>query len=251
MIKEVLKNRINPLVADSCRDYHPAFLIEKKDAIDFAVERYGVKTIAELGCTWGIDCAYGDYAARKYGLTDVAFVDTYWPQSSIDVCLRLPAARIIDGWLGQPETAAQVGKVDAVILFWVLLHQVNPNWDEVLRMYAKQTDVFIISNPQWQDEKTVRLFDLGEEEYFKNVPGDKLHNHLYEGLFAALAGDEEAKKKLHNSTEHHCFWQWGITDNDIIALMKSLGFKLTYYMNTGAHGGLPKFDDCCFVFKKV
>jgi hypothetical protein len=56
------------------------------------------------------------------------------------------------------------------MLFDVLLHQVKPDWDEVLALYAKYARTFLIYNRQWTGEKSVRLLDLGRGEYFRNVP---------------------------------------------------------------------------------
>ena len=73
----------------------------------------------------------------------------------------------------------QVGRVDAIFLFDVLLHQVAPDWDTILEMYAKNVRVFGIYNQQWTGaDTTVRLLDLGEEEYFRNVPVDPKKSHI-------------------------------------------------------------------------
>ena len=82
----------------------------------------------------------------------------------------------------------QIGKVDAITLFDVLLHQVNPDWDEILEMYAPSTTYFIIYNQQFvAADKTVRLLDLGYEDFFKNVPRAK-DNPLYKEVFEKMAG---------------------------------------------------------------
>ena len=82
---------------------------------------------------------------------------------------------------------AEVGDVDAVILYDVLLHQVRPDWNEVLRMYAPRTRHFIVYNQQWvKGPDTVRLVDLGKDEYFRSVPAGSAGFRSYVDLFDNL-----------------------------------------------------------------
>ncbi|MEM3672953.1 MAG: hypothetical protein QW468_01820 [Candidatus Bathyarchaeia archaeon] len=51
----------------------------------------------------------------------------------------------------------------------------------------------------------------------------------------------------------HNVWQWGITDDDLIAKMKSLGFVLYYYKNCGIYHlfiSSKKFENHAFMFIK-
>ena len=103
--------------------------------------------------------------------------------------------------------------MDAIFLFDVLLHQVAPDWDTILEMYAKNVRVLGIYNQQWTgSDTTVRLLDLGEKEYFRNVPVDPT-NETYKGLFTKLDQKHPYADRLWRDV--HSIWQWGITDDDL------------------------------------
>jgi hypothetical protein len=235
MIKEKIVKQIEGLVGDLTYDYHANFIIEKKSIIDIAFDKYKINTVAELGCTWNIDCAYGLYIANKYHVDKVKFVDVVWGDSAVAACAGMDNSEIIAGNFGDEAICQQVGNVDAVIMFWILLHQVNPNWDKLLTMYSRNSEIMIIGNPQWRGEHTIRLFELGQDEYCKNVP-----------IYRDVKKIFEAKKW----SGSHEYWQWGITDNDLIDTMKKLGYKMAYYINCGKFDSLPNFDDCYYIFKK-
>ena len=40
----------------------------------------------------------------------------------------------INANFGDRNIAERIGKIDAILLFYVLLHQVKPDWDEILEM---------------------------------------------------------------------------------------------------------------------
>lgn len=79
--------------------------------------------------------------------------------------------RCVEGDFTIPEVADEIGQVDGILLFDVLLHTVSPDWDELLAMYADSPQCFLIANPQWErTEETVRLLDLGHERFLDAVP---------------------------------------------------------------------------------
>jgi hypothetical protein len=76
-----------------------------------------------------------------------------------------PRLEIIHGNFGDPSVAERIGKVGAAFFFDTLLHQVNPNWDAALQMYAGIARIFLIYNPQYVNlRRTTRLLDLGLDE---------------------------------------------------------------------------------------
>lgn len=82
--------------------------------------------------------------------------------------------KLIQGNFGEESVAEQIGRVDAIFLFDILLHQVKPGWNEILENYSKRTNYFVVYNQQWTgSENTVRLIELGRDEYFRNVPHTK------------------------------------------------------------------------------
>ena len=157
--------------------------------------------------------------------------------------------KVVTGNFGDEMVAREVGDVDAIFLFDVLLHQVAPDWHRILEMYARQTKCFIICNPQWiGSERTVRLLELGEEEYFRNVP-----HHRTEGIYKNLFQKLEEKHPCHDRPwrDVHHIWQWGIIDADLRAKAESLGFRLQFIKNCGRFGKLANFENHAFVFSNL
>ena len=139
-----------------------------------------------------------------------------------------------------------IGAVDVILMFDVLLHQVMPDWDEILRIYSSVSPCFLIYNPQFiASEKTVRLLDLGEQEYFANVPHDRscpTYRHLFEKMYELHPQHKRIWRDIHN------VWQWGITDDDLSRKLKDLGYVMQYYKNCGQWTGLRNFENHSFVF---
>ena len=137
---------------------------------------------------------------------------------------------------GEPAITAQVGKVDAIVMFDVLLHQVAPDWHEVLELYAANTRAFVLAGP-WYNEgaDSVRLLDLGGA--LATVPSQDTH----EGLFGRL--DEINPRRGRPWRDVHDIWQWGITDEDLRRRMRALGFSLAHFEHHGAWRSLPWFDN--------
>jgi hypothetical protein len=132
-----------------------------------------------------------------------------------------------------------------VLLFDVLLHQVRPDWDEVLALYAGGAGAFCIVNPMWAaGPDTVRLVDLGAEEYLASVPPQDNHEHALAHL------DEPHPEHGRPWRDVHEIWQWGIVDADLRAALERLGFRMVYYENVGAWRGLERFENHGFVFAR-
>jgi len=226
----------------------PNFFPDKKEIIDFAFEAYGLKSFADLGGVWAVDGAYTFYTIDTYKTEKAVLVDTNFSDNFIQKSSNEKKLKSINGNFGNESVAQKVGKVDAIFLFDVLLHQVNPNWNDILKMYSGQTKCFIIYNQQWiEPGKTIRLLDLGKEEYFKNVPHTPDHP-TYKSLFNKMYEINEEHNKIWRDV--HNVWQWGITDNDLVDTMKELGFEKKFYKNCGRIGNLPNFENHSFVFKK-
>jgi hypothetical protein len=159
-----------------------------------------------------------------------------------------PRLQLINANFGDAQIPRSIGAVDTIFLFDVLLHQVAPNWDDVVRMYAKTTRSFIVYNQQYiGGPKTVRLLDLGEEEYFRNVPHPR-DQEPYQTLFHKLDELHPRHKKPNRDIPN--IWQWGITDADLVRVMSEQGFEQTYYKNYGIWGGLKNFEGHAFAFVK-
>src|SRR5206468_1705704 len=91
--------------------------------------------------------------------------------NAIEQASEHPGMEVLDGTFSDSETVRELGQVDAILLLDVLLRMVDPDWDQLLELYAPATSAFVIANPQWEGgDATVRLIDLGRERYLEAVP---------------------------------------------------------------------------------
>src|SRR4051794_13476602 len=167
---------------------YPNLSMTKLRLIDFCFEQIGSRSFADLGGVWGIDGAYARYAADAHSpergvLIDEAFTDRY-----LELERKLPGLAHLSGNFGRPEVAESLGDVDVCMFFDVLLHQVDPDWDDVLGLYAPHCRQIASVQPQWNGNETVRLLSLGEAEYMAAIPEDEASPEaVYDGLFGRLA----------------------------------------------------------------
>lgn len=214
----------------------------KLRAIDFAVARLGITSIADLGGVWAVAAGYTFYALSRPGVERAVLVDT---GITADVRARAasePRLTLVEADFGSAEVATSVGQVDAVLLFDVLLHQVAPDWDEVLAIWAGHTRSFIIVHPQLREgERPVRLMDLGPEGYAAHTP----HDHLAVPWDRLDEIDPRYGKK---SRDVHEYWQWGIPDAALHRAMTDLGFRQILYADHGQWRDLPTFTAAAFVY---
>jgi len=227
------------------------FNLDKKELIDytFGCCKPAPTSFADLGGVWNIDGAYSFYTLRKYGAKYAFLVDTDFTDAALKKSRSESNLKLIQGNFGEESVAEQIGKVDAIFLFDVLLHQVKPDWNEILEKYSKRTNYFVVYNQQWTgSENTVRLLDLGQEEYFRNTPHAKEHP-AYKGLFDKMNEIHPQHQRIWRDI--HNVWQWGITDRDLLHNMENLGYKIQWYKNCGRFGSLPNFENHAFVFQKT
>jgi hypothetical protein len=233
---DVASVKVNPLIQT------------KLDLISFAVHRLGVQTFADLGGVWGVEAGYTFYAL-DLGTTSGVLVDMAQTDTVVSVARTYPQLRVIRGDFGTEAIAAEVGQVDAVFLFDTLLHQVAANWDQILEMYSRHARCLLIYNQQWMGPgRRVRLLELGEDAYFRNVPHTRTEGP-YEGLFAKLdtAHPRYTNRKWRDVPD---IWQWGITDADLLEKAQDLGYSLQFFVNDGNFGSLPNFQNHAFLFSR-
>lgn len=229
------------------------FNVDKKDLIDFVYRRCqpAPASFADLGGIWNVDGIYTYYTLAEYGATRAFLVDFTFTEAAMEAGRSYDVLKLIRGNFGAESVIEQIGQVDAVFLLDVLLHQVKPDWDEILEAYSKRTKYFVIFNQQWTGSPhTVRLVDLGEQEYFRNVPANSRDLPSYKALFekmneSALPGGDRVWRDVTS------VWQWGITDDDLLATMQRLGFKMQYYRNCGRFAALPNCENHGFVFQRA
>ena len=223
---------------------------EKLDLIarTFTNVRKGADSFADLGAVWKVNAGYTFFTLNNFFITRGYIVDTHFT----DVVNRKVAAAgnltKIQANFGTDDVAKKIGHVDVVFLFDVLLHQVNPHWDEVLRKYSSVTDCFVIFNQQYvKSDTTFRLTGLSLEDYKAIVPMPR--HELYEFIYA---------HKDDLNEEHNRRWidipdifQWAITDPDLRSVLSRLGFKEAYYKNCGPFSSSTEFENHAFIFVKT
>lgn len=221
---------------------------DKINLIDFAFMSLEVHSFADLGGVWGVDGGYTFYALDKYNVTNAVLVDTHPTNITNERNNNYSQLRFIKGNFGDKSVVRDVGRVDAIFLFDVLLHQVAPDWDKILEFYAPQTKCLIIYNQQWiESNLTVRLLDLGEDEYFENTPHSR-SEYPYDNLFRKLDEKHPDHDRIWRDVHH--IWQWGITDADLQSKVEKLGFRMQFYKNCGKFGNLTNFENHAYVFRK-
>jgi len=212
---------------------------QKIDIIDFLFKNdKSITSFADLGGIWGIDGGYTFYILENYNIEKAFLIDNIISNLTVSKSSKYPQLQLYSLDFSSDEAVSKVSNVDAIILFDILLHQVNPDWDEILTKYAAITKYFIIINPQFNAEKTTRLLDLGKDEYFKQIP--KHITYEYSLLFT------DREEEVRDSPN---VWQWGIIDADIKTLMKNLNFEEIYYRSC-YKWGKSKFISKAFIFRK-
>jgi Glycosyltransferase like family len=221
----------------------------KARAIDFAVDELGIESFASLE----IANAYGQYAFYAVEKPDVrrgVLIDVRASRprdhllSAIERATERPGMEILDAPFSDPDTVGEIGRVDAILLLDVLHRMVDPDWDQMLELYAPATSSFVITNPQWQGETTVRLIDLGRDRYTEAVPSWDPHRELFD----RLDDWHEGQGRPYRDSNH--VWQWGITDADLREKLEQLGFSLERDWTLDAPPDTAGFVNKAFVFTR-
>jgi hypothetical protein len=241
-VKEFYHRLVNPL--DGAAELNP----DKLALVERAVGDLGARTVADLGGVWRVNGGYSFHAAGR-GAERVKLVDLSFTPEARRRQKKEPRVELVTGNFGLRETAERVGPVDAALLFDVLLHQVRPDWDEVLANWAPHVRHFVVYNQQYTGPQTVRLLDLGRDEYFKHTPHDVTQQE-YRDLFERPDEAHPFYADGRTYRDQHGVWQWGITDEDLRRAMKSLGFAETFYKDCGPWPGLKDISNRAFVFSR-
>lgn len=224
---------------------HPGKL-ELIEAVGRAID--GPWRFVDLGGLWAVHGAYAFHALSQSGCVGGTMVDTHPTRTFLDALAHEPRLEFIQGNFGDAEVFDRLPPFDVVFLFDTLLHQVRPDWDEILRMYAARASHILIFNQQYTGERTVRLLDLGENEYFRNVPHDRGHP-TYAELFRRLDDPHPVHGRPWRDVHH--IWQWGITDPDLAAALQALGFAPVFSHNWGQVLQLENFENHAFIFART
>src|ERR1039458_4986020 len=117
------------------RNAFPELNTDKKELIDFACERLGMNSFADLGAIWNVDGGYTFYAMERHRIKNAFAVDTDFTPPFLERQKKHPGLKIIQGNFGDRSVLERICEVDGVFFFDTLLHQVRPDWDEILQMY--------------------------------------------------------------------------------------------------------------------
>jgi hypothetical protein len=195
----------------------------KTALIDMALEKYKIRSIVDLGGCWGVHGGYTFHALDHGKIKKAYIVDGHMTDPTKERAQNYPQLELISGALGDTEIAKKIGNVDAIIMYDIILHQVNPNWDKFLEIWGKQAKHLIIYNQDWTlDAEPVRFIDRGADWYIKNVPSGG--EGPVKNWFAAHDTFNEATKgKLRDV---HYFWQWGIPLKSLTKKLEKIGFHI-------------------------
>jgi len=203
----------------------------KARLIDRAFDRLKIKSFVDLGACWGVNGGYALHALTRGKIDRAVIVDGLVTNLTRERAKKHKQLEIVDGALGAPEVVEQVGQVDCAIMYDILLHQVSPDWDEFLALYAKNVQAMILYNQNWiGDPRTVRFIEFGLEQYLERVPnmGDEAVREWF------AKHDEWCEKERRPWRDVHYFWQWGITQKDLVNVLWDLGFRVELLEARGA-----------------
>jgi hypothetical protein len=245
--KDQRLRRLDPTLRLEDAERYGPLTLPKLDTLNFAFHRLRASSLADLGAAYRVDGGYSFYALDSCGAARAVLVDAYPTKRMLTEAASRERAEVVWGNFGDTKVAERIGEVDVVVLFDVLLHQVSPDWDELLELYAPRTRLFAVHNPQWLGPETIRLPDLGEENYLAIIPKTR-NETLYRAAFERP--DEIAPEHGRPNRDVFHLWQWGITDSDLFTRMHSLGFALRYFQDHDYFWGLEHFRNRSFIFEK-
>ena len=230
--------------------FEKAPVVEKTNLMLNAFQKHKVRYFLDLGGCWGVNGAYTFQSLLAFEIERAIIVDSDITSQVKQRGIAFPQLELIEGSFGNSEIVERVGNIDAVVMYDILLHQVKPNWDEVIELYSRCTNVFVIYNQMWTgSENTIRLFDLGFEEYAANTPYGSGNRYLNDRVKKLISSwDEIDPETGRKYQDQHSFWQWGIVLPDLIKAMWIRGFKLELMKDYGSFHGLEHFEDNGFVF---
>jgi hypothetical protein len=203
----------------------------KARLVSDAIDRYGLKSIMDVGACWAVHGGYTFHALESGKIDRAVVLD-----GEITDLTRERAAgdaRIVmrEGNIGDADFIAALPACDAAIMFDVLLHQVAPDWDEFLIRYCGRVNHVVIWNQDWIGSgSSVRYVERGLEWYLGNV-GDTDAARITRWF---ERHDEISPRWGRPWRDVPDFWQWGIVSAELIDTMRRAGFRLDYFDNCGA-----------------
>ena len=200
--------------------------------IELAYEIMPFRSFADLGACWGVHGAYAFHAAKICGshLERGCVVDGEITPLTRERAAEYPGITLIEGALGAKEVRDTVGETDCLIMYDVLLHQVDPDWDRFILDYLPSTRMCIVYNQNWtRSEDTIRFVDKGIEWFKENVYYS--NEAMLEKWFSEHDRHDPHQGK--SMKDVHNYWQWGIVRKDIVSLFQKNGFTPQFIRTYG------------------
>lgn len=197
----------------------------KLDLLTRAHRMSGFRSFADLGGCWGVNGAYALHCADLCGkeLERAVIVDDHMPPLTRERAGE--RVELVTALLGSDAALDAVGRVDALIMYDILLHQAAPDWDEMLRLWCPQTETVVIWNPMWERRGgSVRFVDQGWRWYAENVyiHEDELVNRATVEEWFGRHDERDDRGRLERDS--YAYWQWGIKPEDLRTVMAELAF---------------------------
>ena len=227
---------------------------EKLELIEIAHELTKFRSFADLGACWGVNGAYGFHAAKVCGdaLERAVIVDAFVTPLTIETADAHPKVEVVSALLGSRQALDAVGRVDALIMYDILLHQVRPDWDDFLLKWLPHAGVLILFNQNWLGSaRTIRFVDRGLDWYSRNVHvwEDDVNNRA--GLKAWFDKHDRLDEWGRRLRDSHHYWQWGIRPLDLVRLLARGGFELIYMKRYPFGSGTPWIVNDAMVFQRA
>ena len=219
------------------------FVPHKAALANHAVRKHDVKSFADVGGCWGVHAGYTTHVLAKNTIEKAYVADGKVNEQSRAAGRPYPQLEFIEGQFNEPAFIEPFPQVDALIMYSILLHQANLDWDRFLEAWSGKARVIVIYNQMWKkSDETIRFVERGRDWYLDNV------------YFTDRAKILEWFEKLdepHPSgrrwRDMQYYWQFGITTADLVRKMEALGFRLDLYENFGAFKK-PWFENEGFIF---
>ena len=221
------------------------FVPHKAALANHAIQKHGARSFADIGGSWGVQGGYTIDILKNNEIDRAYLADGNLRGATRQRGEQFPQLELREGQFNEQAFINDFPEVDALVMFSILLHQANLDWDAFLEAWSPKARVIVVYNQMYKRDETVRFVDKGKDWYFKNV----YHTNpdAIEEWFGRLDETHPSGRKWRDM--HH-YWQFGITTEDLIAKMKSLGFKLDLFENFGPFHTrkTPWFENEGFVF---
>ena len=212
-------------------------LPHKADLALRAANKHHIRSFADLGGCWAVNGGYTFDLLRRAQIEKAYLVDRYITDLTAERSAAFPNLELRGEILfNQPDVIRSFPEVDALIMYDILLHQVNLDWNDFLVEWSKKARVLIIYNQMWtKADHTIRFIDEGKDFYKQWVYYTS--SDAIDRWFASHDTlDPETGRPVR---DQFYYWQWGITRNDMISCVESQGMRLDYFEDYGPID--PKF----------